>query len=85
MESFVARHVLIMLVHNGDMDARGGFTPENESKLADEELGDDEYDHEDGAGQGNDDDNATAVTSRTATSAVIEGGGVFCLNRRQTW
>lgn len=22
MESFVARHVLIMLVHNGDMDAR---------------------------------------------------------------
>ncbi|EED86198.1 amino acid/polyamine transporter, partial [Thalassiosira pseudonana CCMP1335] len=33
MESFVARHVLIMLIHNGDMDARGGFTLENERGL----------------------------------------------------
>mmetsp|Transcript_4467 Transcript_4467/g.8793 ORF Transcript_4467/g.8793 Transcript_4467/m.8793 type:complete len:681 (-) Transcript_4467:301-2343(-) len=32
-----------------------------------------------------DDDNATAATSRTAASTVVEGGGVFCLNRRQTW
>mmetsp|Transcript_26790 Transcript_26790/g.53513 ORF Transcript_26790/g.53513 Transcript_26790/m.53513 type:complete len:686 (+) Transcript_26790:157-2214(+) len=86
MESFVARHVLIMLVHNGDMDARGGFTPENESKLADEELGDDDYGHGNGAGDDDDDDdNATAATSRTAASTVVEGGGVFCLNRRQTW
>lgn len=71
MESFVARHVLIMLVHNGDMDARGGFTLENESRVEEEELGEGE-------------DDATVVTTAT-TGTIIEGGGVFCMNRRQTW
>ena len=69
MESFVARHVLIMLVHNGDMDAKGGFTLENESRVEEEELGDDE---------------ATVHTTAT-TGSIIEGGGVICMNRRQTW
>eukprot|EP00581_Thalassiosira_minuscula_P017170 CAMPEP_0183723222 /NCGR_PEP_ID=MMETSP0737-20130205/14878_1 /TAXON_ID=385413 /ORGANISM="Thalassiosira miniscula, Strain CCMP1093" /LENGTH=620 /DNA_ID=CAMNT_0025953479 /DNA_START=118 /DNA_END=1980 /DNA_ORIENTATION=+ len=70
MESFVARHVLIMLIHNGDMDARGGFTPENESRVEEEELADD--------------DDATVHTVGT-TGTIIEGGGVLCMNRRQTW
>ncbi|KAL7533600.1 hypothetical protein ACHAXR_008576 [Thalassiosira sp. AJA248-18] len=69
MESFVARHVLIMLVHNGDMDARGGFTLENESLIEEEELGEDD---------------ATVNTTIT-TGSIIEGGGVLCMNRRQTW
>lgn len=68
MESFVARHVLIMLIHNGDMDARGGFTLENQSRVEDEELNDD----------------ATVQTTAT-TGSIIEGGGVLCMNRRQTW
>jgi len=71
MESFVARHVLIMLIHNGDMDARGGCTLENESRVEEEELGDDEG----GA------DDLTVSTSRS----IIEGGGLLCMNRRQTW
>lgn len=74
MESFVARHVLIMLVHNGDMDARGGFTLDNESRVEEEELGEGE----------NFGDDAT-VNTTTTTGSVFEGGGVFCLNRRQTW
>ena len=69
MESFVARHVLIMLVHNGDMDARGGFTLENESRVEEEELADDD---------------ATVQTIAT-TGSIIEGGGLLCMNRRQTW
>lgn len=68
MESFVARHVLIMLIHNGDMDARGGCTLENESRVEEDELGDGEGDGGDG-GDG----------------SIIEGGGLLCLNRRQTW
>ncbi|KAL7531234.1 hypothetical protein ACHAWF_003682 [Thalassiosira exigua] len=75
MESFVARHVLIMLVHNGDMDARGGFTLENESRVEEEELG------EGGGGEG---DDATVHTTATSGS-IIEGGGILCMNRRQTW
>ena len=71
MESFVARHVLIMLIHNGDMDARGGFTLENESRVEEEELGEE--------GDGGDD--LTVNTSRS----IIEGGGLLCMNRRQTW
>eukprot|EP00584_Thalassiosira_punctigera_P002351 CAMPEP_0172537278 /NCGR_PEP_ID=MMETSP1067-20121228/8899_1 /TAXON_ID=265564 ORGANISM="Thalassiosira punctigera, Strain Tpunct2005C2" /NCGR_SAMPLE_ID=MMETSP1067 /ASSEMBLY_ACC=CAM_ASM_000444 /LENGTH=646 /DNA_ID=CAMNT_0013322547 /DNA_START=11 /DNA_END=1951 /DNA_ORIENTATION=+ len=73
MESFVARHVLIMLVHNGDMDARGGFTLENERCVEEDELGE----HEDG-------DEHTVNTTIT-TGSIIEGGGVLCMNRRQTW
>lgn len=106
MESFVARHVLVMvrrcprptwtvelandslnnskivlkpfldpgffldqLVHNGDMDARGGFTLENESRVEEEELGEQR------------DDDATVQT----TASIIEGGGMLCMNRRQTW
>eukprot|EP00579_Thalassiosira_antarctica_P029102 CAMPEP_0202026498 /NCGR_PEP_ID=MMETSP0905-20130828/59036_1 /ASSEMBLY_ACC=CAM_ASM_000554 /TAXON_ID=420261 /ORGANISM="Thalassiosira antarctica, Strain CCMP982" /LENGTH=407 /DNA_ID=CAMNT_0048589729 /DNA_START=22 /DNA_END=1242 /DNA_ORIENTATION=+ len=69
MESFVARHVLIMLVHNGDMDARGGFTLENESLVEQEELGEDD----------------ATVNTTISTGSVIEGGGVLCMNRRQTW
>mmetsp|Transcript_15111 Transcript_15111/g.32799 ORF Transcript_15111/g.32799 Transcript_15111/m.32799 type:complete len:632 (+) Transcript_15111:106-2001(+) len=77
MESFVARHVLIMLVHNGDMDARGGFTLDNESRVEEEELGE-------GEGLGDDGTVNTTNTNQT-TGSIIEGGGVFCLNRRQTW
>jgi len=73
MESFVARHVLIMLIHNGDMDAKGGCTLENESRVEEEELGD-----EGGGGEG---DDLTVSTSRS----IIEGGGLLCMNRRQTW
>ena len=73
MESFVARHVLIMLIHNGDMDAKGGCTLENESRVEEEELGDEE------GGDGGGDD-LTVSTSRS-----IEGGGLLCMNRRQTW
>ena len=69
MESFVARHVLIMLVHNGDMDARGGFTLENESRVEEEELADDD----------------ATVNTTVTTGSIIEGGGVLCMNRRQTW
>lgn len=75
MESFVARHVLIMLVHNGDMDAKGGFTLANESRIEEEELGDEE---------GAVGDDGTVNTTMT-TGSVIEGGGVLCMNRRQTW
>jgi len=74
MESFVARHVLIMLVHNGDMDARGGCTLENERLVEEDELGD-------GEGVGDDHTVNTTVT----TGSIIEGGGVLCMNRRQTW
>ena len=73
MESFVARHVLIMLAHNGDMDARGGFTLENESRIEEEELGDEE---------GGDDG---TVNTTLTTGTIIEGGGILCMNRRQTW
>lgn len=77
MESFVARHVL--LVHNGDMDAQspdqcggdvrgggGGFSVENEERIEREEFGE-------GEGDGG--------TER----AIVEGGGILCMNRRQTW
>mmetsp|Transcript_4464 Transcript_4464/g.8781 ORF Transcript_4464/g.8781 Transcript_4464/m.8781 type:complete len:503 (+) Transcript_4464:155-1663(+) len=80
MESFVARHVLIMLVHNGDMDARGGFTPENESKLADEELGDDDYGHGNGAGDDDDDDD-NPVFYRAHPNDDLSSFLLFC--RRQ--
>ena len=60
---------LDQLVHNGDMDARGGFTLENESRVEEEELGEQR------------DDDATVVT----TTSIIEGGGILCMNRRQTW
>ena len=69
MESFVARHVLIMLIHNGDMDARGGFTIENESRVEEEELADDD----------------ATVNTTVTTGTIIEGGGIACMNRRQTW
>ena len=76
MESFVARHVLIMLVHNGDMDARGGFTPENESQVEEIELAD--------MAPG---DAGTVDTTNTnqTTGSIIEGGGILCMNRRQSW
>lgn len=74
MESFVARHVLVMLMHNGDMDAHppdhggedvrgagGGFSVENEERIEREEFGE--------------------GTER----AIVEGGGILCMNRRQTW
>lgn len=60
---------LDQLVHNGDMDARGGFTLENESRVEEEELGEQR------------DDDATVLT----TASIIEGGGILCMNRRQTW
>lgn len=73
MESFVARHVLVMLMHNGDMDAhpldqgRGqGFTVENEERIEREEFGEGE-------------------PYGGTNGAVVEGGGILCLNRRQTW
>lgn len=62
-----------MLIHNGDMDAKGGCTLENESRVEEEELGDDDG--------GNVGDDLTVSTSRS----VIEGGGLLCMNRRQTW
>ena len=37
----MARHVLIMFVHNGDMDANGGPSLENENIIEEAELGDD--------------------------------------------
>lgn len=60
-----------MLVHNGDMDATGGFTIENEDRLEAEELG---------TGEGGYDGDANS-----GKKAIIEGGGVLCMNRRQTW
>ena len=81
MESFVARHVLIMLIHNGDMDARGGCTLENESRVEEEELGDGEGGDGGDGGDGTGGDDLTVSTSRS----IIEGGGLLCLNRRQTW
>lgn len=76
MESFVARHVLVILMHNGDMDAhshndhvgvgRGGFTLENEQRIEREEFGERE---------------ANGGTVGT----IVEGGGILCMNRRQTW
>ncbi len=72
----MARNVLIMLIHNGDMDARGGFTLENESRVEEEEL-------EEDAG-GDEGTVHTTGTNRT-TGSVVEGGGLLCMNRRQTW
>lgn len=73
MESFVARHVLVMLMHNGDMDAhpldqgRGrGFTVENEERIEREEFGEGE-------------------PNGGTNGAIVEGGGILCMNRRQTW
>ncbi len=73
MESFVARHVLVMLMHNGDMDAhpldhgrRGGFTVENEERIEREEFGERECDG-------------------GTVCVIVEGGGILCMNRRQTW
>jgi hypothetical protein len=60
-----------MLMHNGDMDATGGFTLENEDCLEAEELGAGDEDNDDDANSGK--------------KAIIEGGGVLCMNRRQTW
>ena len=76
MESFVARHVLVILIHNGDMDGAGGFTLENECRVEAEELG-----------SGGDDDDADGGGGGAANAggSVIEGGGVLCMNRRQTW
>ncbi|KAL3826950.1 hypothetical protein ACHAXA_000014 [Cyclostephanos tholiformis] len=71
MESFVARHVLVMLMHPGDMDGTGGFTVENDDRLEAEELGE---------GDGVDDDAASS-----GRNVIIEGGGVLCMNRRQIW
>jgi sodium-coupled neutral amino acid transporter 11 len=76
MESFVARHVLIMLVHNGDMDARGGFTLENESQVEEIELAERRPDEGDAA---------TVNTTNTSGSVIVEGGGILCMNRRQSW
>jgi sodium-coupled neutral amino acid transporter 11 len=76
MESFVARHVLIMLIHNGDMDARGGFTLENESRVEEEELGED---------AGRDEGTVHTTGTNRTTGSVVEGGGLLCMNRRQTW
>ena len=76
MESFVARHVLVMLVHNGDMDAAGGFTLENEGRIEAEELGSGGEDDADGGG---------GDGAANAGGSVIESGGVLCMNRRQTW
>ena len=78
MESFVARHVLIMLIHNGDMDARGGFTLENENRVEQEELG---GNGNGGGGGGGGDYDSSVISSRS----VVEGGGFLCMNRRQTW
>ena len=63
-------------VHNGDMDAAGGFTLENECRVEAEELG-----------SGGDDDDADGGGGGAANAggSVIEGGGVLCMNRRQTW
>jgi sodium-coupled neutral amino acid transporter 11 len=78
MESFVARHVLIMLVHNGDMDARGGFTLENESQVEEIELAEKRPEH-------HNDDGTVNTTNTNYTAIVVEGGGIFCMNRRQSW
>jgi hypothetical protein len=75
MESFVARHVLVILMHNGDMDAHspndhggvgGGFTLENEQRIEREEFGERE-------------------ANGGTLGAIVEGGGILCMNRRQTW
>lgn len=79
MESFVARHVLIMLVHNGDMDARGGFTLENESQVEEIELAERRPEEGDAATV-----NSTN-TNQTSGSVIVEGGGILCMNRRQSW
>ncbi|KAL7486898.1 hypothetical protein ACHAW6_012498 [Cyclotella cf. meneghiniana] len=79
MESFVARHVLIMLVHNGDMDARGGFTFDNETQLEEIELAET---------RPRPDEEATVNTTnanQTLGSVTVEGGGILCMNRRQSW
>jgi hypothetical protein len=60
-----------MLVHNGDMDATGGFTIENEDRVEAQELG---------TSEGVDEGDANPLKK-----AIIEGGGMFCMNRRQTW
>lgn len=78
MESFVARHVLIMLVHNGDMDARGGFTFDNETQLEEIELAET---------RPRPDEEATVNTTnanQTLGSVTVEGGGILCMNRRQS-
>ena len=79
MESFVARHVLIMLVHNGDMDARGGFTLENESQIEEIELAERRPEEGDAATVN------TTNTNQTSGSVLVEGGGILCMNRRQSW
>ena len=79
MESFVARHVLIMLVHNGDMDARGGFTLENENQVEEIELAERRPEDEDGATV-----NTTNI-NQSSGSLIVEGGGILCMNRRQSW
>jgi sodium-coupled neutral amino acid transporter 11 len=79
MESFVARHVLIMLVHNGDMDARGGFTLENESQVEEIELA------ERRPQEGDAETVNSTNTNQTTGSVIIEGGGILCMNRRQSW
>eukprot|EP00804_Cyclotella_cryptica_P023219 CCRYP_000408-RB/>CCRYP_000408-RB protein AED:0.01 eAED:0.01 QI:77/1/1/1/1/0.6/5/1834/633 len=79
MESFVARHVLIMLVHNGDMDARGGFTFENETQVEEIELAERRPRPDDEATVN------TTNTNHTSGSVTVEGGGILCMNRRQSW
>ena len=68
-----------MLVHNGDMDARGGFTLENESQVEEIELAERRPGEED-TGTVN-----TTNTNQTSGSVIIEGGGILCMNRRQSW
>jgi sodium-coupled neutral amino acid transporter 11 len=81
MESFVARHVLVMLMHNGDMDAHGhyhhesgggGFALENEERIEIEEFGE--------GGDG-----CAVLNGETKGTNGKEGGGLLCMNRRQTW
>ena len=70
MESFVARHVLVMLIYDGDMDAASG----SNSSGVGSTWEDNAVEFDEGENCDNGTDNAT----------VVEGGGVLCLNRRQT-
>ena len=71
MESFVARHVLVMLLYDGDMDAASGSNSSGVGSTSEEDV----VELDEGV---NGTDNAATV------HVVVEGGGVLCLNRRQT-
>jgi hypothetical protein len=60
------------------MDARGGFTFENETQVEEIELAErrSRPDHEATVN--------TTNTNQTSGSVIVEGGGILCMNRRQS-